>query len=199
METQANDTPAVPDELSTLKHRADMLGLQYHPSIGADKLREKIAAALADKPAETPATDTSAAAAASPTEQKIVAAQETESQRRARLKREANELIRINVMCMNPAKKEWDGEIITTGNSVVGTFKKFIPFNTADGWHVPRIIYEQLKARECQVFVVRKNPNGTKSRHGKLIKEFSIDVLDALTPAELSELARRQALAAAGA
>jgi len=32
-------------------------------------------------------------------------------------------------------------------------------------------------------------------RQGKLIKEFAIEVLDALTPGELHELAQRQAMA----
>ena len=37
-EIQSDDLP-VPDELTSLKQRADMLGITYHPSIGLDKLR----------------------------------------------------------------------------------------------------------------------------------------------------------------
>ena len=48
---------------------------------------------------------------------------------------------------MNPAKKEWTGEIMTVGNRVIGSVKKFIPFNADDGWHVPYIMYEQLRER----------------------------------------------------
>ena len=30
------------DELTLLKERADLMGIKYHPSIGVDKLREKV-------------------------------------------------------------------------------------------------------------------------------------------------------------
>ena len=47
-----NDLSAaeLPDELTTLKGRADLLGIAYHPSIGVEKLREKVKAALAGTP-----------------------------------------------------------------------------------------------------------------------------------------------------
>ena len=175
----------MPDELTALKARADMLGLKYHPSVGVDKLREKINAAMADdKPVE--------AEVATPV------AEETVGERRFRKRKEATELVRIRVSCMNPAKKEWDGEIITAGNSLVGTFSKFIPFTDAeDGWHVPRIIYNQLVQRQCQVFTTTRDGRGNSSRKGKLIKEFAIEVLPNLTVPELAELAQRQAMSKA--
>lgn len=174
----------VPDELTVLKARADMLGLKYHPSVGVDKLREKINAATAvDEPEEKAV---------------LVEPEETTSQRRFRKRKEATELVRIRVSCMNPAKKEWDGEIITAGNSLVGTFSKFIPFTDAeDGWHVPRIIYNQLVQRQCQVFTTTRDGRGNSSRKGKLIKEFAIEVLPNLTVPELAELAQRQAMSKA--
>jgi hypothetical protein len=179
-----NDVDLVQDEMATLKARADMLGLKYHPSIGIDKLREKIAAALS--------SETEQESEAAP--EVVAQVAETVNERRARKRKEANELIRIRLTCMNPAKKEWEGEILTVGNSVVGTFKKYIPFNADDGWHVPRIIYEQLLARECQVFTSTRDERGNTIRKGKLIKEFAIEVLPQLTLEELEELARRQAL-----
>ena len=96
---------------------------------------------------------------------------------------------------MNPNKKEWEGEIITAGNAGVGTFKKYIPFNADEGWHVPNIIYQVLKGRECQVFSTVTGPRGNKFRKGKLIKEFAIEVLPPLTEDELKDLAQRQAMA----
>lgn len=185
--TDSIELPKV-DEITTLKARADMLGISYHPSIGVEKLREKINAKLNDQPDPDSLVSSKAVETAK--------GEETDGQRRKRLKDEANELVRINVTCMNPAKKEWQGEIFTAGNSLVGTFKKFVPFNTTDGWHVPRILYEMIKARECQIFYTEKAKNGIAIRRGKLIKEFAIDVLPPLTKDELSELARRQAMAA---
>ena len=186
MNANENETTVVaPDELATLKSRADMLGVQYHPSIGLEKLREKVNGTLADKPLDSP-TSNSAASVGNPEV-------ETENQRRFRLKREATKLVRVNITCMNPAKKEWDGEILTVGNSEIGSIKKFVPFNTTDGWHITTIMLQMMRERKCQIFVTAKDDRGNKSRKGKLINEFAIEVLDPLTPAELAELAARQA------
>lgn len=188
--TQDAEQEEAPDALSTLKARADLMGISYHPSIGVEKLREKIAAKLDGKqePEEAPAAKKEKKAAA-------VQEEETEGQRQSRLKKEANELIRVRIQCMNPAKSEWEGEIFSIGNSLVGTIKKYIPFNADEGWHVPRMLLDMIKERQCQVFVTTTDSRGNKVRKGKLIKEFNIEYLDPLTPAELQELARRQAMA----
>ena len=112
-----------------------------------------------------------------------------------RRRKEANELIRIRVTCMNPNKREWDGEIFTTGNSTLGTLKKYVPFNADEGWHVPRAIYNQIIERQCQIFVTKKDSRGNTTKEGKLIKEFAVEVLPNLTVEELEELARKQAMA----
>lgn len=173
-----------PDELTALKARADLLGIKYHPSISLEKLRDKVNAAVSGE--EEAATEDAVA---------TTPAAETEDEMRVRLKREANELVRINVTCMNPAKAEWDGEIFTAGNSLVGSFTKYVPFNTTEGYHVPRIIYNQLVQRECQIFVTVRHPNGGQGKQGKLIKEFAIQELPMLTLDELHDLAQRQAMA----
>lgn len=172
----------VPDELTSLKARADLLGVKFHPSISLDKLRDKVNASV------------TVAEVAEP-EVTAEASEETVTQRRLRKRKEANELLRIRVACMNPAKKEWEGELFTAGNSLVGSFTKFVPFDTEDGWHVPRIIYEQIVQRQCQVFNTVRDARGNSSRKGKLIREFSIEVMPQLNEKELTELARRQAMA----
>lgn len=189
--SENTEVTIVQDELVTLKARADLLNITYHPSIGVEKLREKVAAALAD----APPVDASPAPPVAP----VAAAPEveTEPMRLRRMKRESLALIRIRITCMNPAKKDWEGEIITTGNSLIGTVSKFVPFNADDGWHVPHIIYQQLVERMCQIFVSKKQGKGTDSgdKQGKLIREFAIEVLPMLTQPELHDLAQRQALA----
>jgi hypothetical protein len=170
------------EELAALKQRADMMGVAYHPSIGLEKLREKVNAAIVGAPKEEEP------------EQVVEQNVESETARRNRLKQEAAKLVRIRVTCMNPGKAEWEGEIFSVGNSVVGSFTKYVPFNAPDGWHVPHIIYEQLINRQCQVFQTVSDSRGNKVRKGKLIKEFSVEVLPQLTAEELRELAQRQAL-----
>ena len=188
IEDTKEDEVVVQDELDALKARANLLGVKFHPSISLEKLREKVNAAVTSDGAATSEEE-----AKDPAEPK----QETIGEKRKRLKTEALKLVRIRLTCLNPAKKEWEGEIITVGNSLIGSVKKFVPFNADDGWHVPHVIYQQLKERQCQIFYTATDARGNKVRKGKLIKEFAIEVLPPLTKEELDELARRQAMAKA--
>ena len=179
-----NDTPLVQDELETLKARATQLGIRFHPSISLEKLRDKVTAAIEGL---EPVDDEPVEAAPAPVE--------TEGQAKARMKREALRLVRIRVTCMNPLKSEWEGELLTVGNTLIGTVTKFVPFNAEDGWHVPQIMLEMMQQRQCQTFYTVKNALGQKVRKGKLIKEFAIEILPDLTERELKDLAQRQAMA----
>jgi hypothetical protein len=187
----------VQDELTSLKARADMLGLKYHPSISLEKLRAKVNDFVTSTGPVDDADD-EALADAQPSKHaapSLVSVQETEGRKRLRLKKDAHRLVRIRVTCMNPAKKEWPGEIFTTGNAVIGSVKKYVPFNIEDGWYVPNVIYQMINDRKCQIFVNSKSKGGVQVRSGKLIKEFSVEVLPDLTEEELKDLAQRQAMA----
>jgi hypothetical protein len=178
-----------PSELDSLKARADIMGISYHPSIGVEKLREKVAAAMVGK-----ATNEATVA---PQNVPTKTAEESHAERMAALRNEQLALVRIRLTCMNPMKSEWEGEIFTVGNGLVGSITKYVPFNADDGWHVPKILLDTLQDRQCQIFVTVKSKNGVNVRQGKLIKEFSIEILPPLTEKELQELARRQAVAEA--
>lgn len=177
--TKDAELDQIPDDLTVLKERADKLGIAYHPSIKLDKLKEKINAELAKD-------DEPVIEMAAPVE-------ETETQMKRRLRDEARRLVRVRITCMNPAKKEWQGEIFTVGNAVVGTLRNYVPFNAEDGWHVPAIILQAMEDRMCQVFTTTKDSQGNSTRRGKLIKEFAIEYLPPLTEKELAELAAVQA------
>lgn len=203
-----NDEVVTPSELDSLKERADQLGITYHPSIGVDKLREKVNASLNPKtPEESPEPtkdegdtgkhETPGPAPVVQEDQAPVEQAESAAQFRLRKKKEASELVRIQVTNMNPNKRDYDGEIFSAGNTIVGTFKKYVPFDTE--WHVPRIILNMIKQRQCQVFVNRKDPRGGTVKEGKLIREYNVTELEPLTGAELKELAQRQAMAAGNA
>lgn len=169
------------DELTSLKSRADQMGISYHPSIGVDKLRDKVNAKIQgteEEPADEPVEAT--------------AVKESEQAFRLRKRQEAGQLIRIQVTSMNPNKSEWEGEMFTAGNSVVGTYKHYVPFNVE--WHVPRIIFNQIRDRQCQVFTT-KRVDGKTVREGKLIREFNVAELTPLTEEELKDLGRRQSMA----
>ncbi len=198
--TQQQPAEAEMNELETLKARADLMGIKYHPSTGIDKLKAKIDLQLSSDKAEvTPVTKTPVADKfAEPvvaTAEPITEKEFFEANFKLR-KQTAGSLVRVRVTCMNPAKKEWDGEIISVGSSKIGTYKKFVKFNTEDGWHIPFIIYEYLKERKCSVFFTEKDHLGQKIRKSKLVNEFNIEVMSALTPEELKDLAQRQAMEA---
>ena len=183
MSIDANeDVIDAPDELTSLKARADLMGVSYHPSISVAKLRDKVAGAIAGVKDE-------------PELAVMAPAVESEAVKNSRLRNDALELVRIRVSCMNPNKSEWEGEIFSVGNGLIGTQKKFVPFNNEEGWHVPRCIYDMIVSRECQIFVSKKDERGNTVRKSKIIKEFAVEVMPNLTADEMSELARRQAMA----
>jgi hypothetical protein len=191
----------VEDELETLKTRANMLGIKFHPSISLDTLRERVNSRIEKEVQPTPVNaqqyfdgNANSANSTDSTLVHSIAHVETENERRIRLKRDSIQLIRVKIACMNPAKKEWTGEVFTTGNALLGTIRQFVPFNNDEGWHVRKMIYQMMKEKECQIFTSKRDDRGNTVRKSKIIKEFSIEVMPQLTMAELAELAQRQAL-----
>jgi hypothetical protein len=189
-----DDSP-MENELETLKQRANLMGIQYHPNIGVVKLREKVNATLNDIPDtedDSSEKEKSAPAQKQADTTKVLSVEETKRLYHSRLRREANKLVRVRVTCMNPNKKNWTGEILSVSNAVIGTVKKFIPFNNEAGYHVPAVLLTLLKERQYQHFSQVKKPNGQKIAVAKLLPEFAIEVLNPLTKDELDNLKQRQ-------
>lgn len=181
MTEQINDEilETAQDELTLLKERADLMGIKYSPNIGLDTLRERINATLTSSK-QTPQGKST---------------KETVRDYHARLRRESNRLVRIRLTCMDPAKKSWPGEIITVANAVVGTVKKYVPYQDNEaGYHVPQIIYDFLKDRKYQAFKTVPGPKGRPIKKGYLANAYAIEELPPLTPQELKDLAQRQAM-----
>ena len=187
------------NELEALQNRCNMLGIKFHPKAGPDKLRAKIEAHLNSDTQGLSATDMaqleSEAKLFGKFMEKVLKpmthAQYLRETTQGR-KRESNRLVRIRIMCMNPNKKEWEGEIFSVGSAKLGTFKKYVPFGAEDGYHVPYIIYTHIRDRKYTQYYNARGPRGEKIRKGKLMPEFSVEVLDPLTEEERKELAQRQ-------
>lgn len=200
-ENQTGNQDVQESELDSLKRVATQMGISFHPNIKDEaKLREKIDAVRnaggdntpeqENDPELTPEPNT---APAEP-EAGPPAAEETKTQRRQRLLREATRLVRVRITCMNPMKSEWQGEIFTVGNRSIGNIKKFVPFETE--WHVPQAILNMIEERKYQMFyTVRDKRTGQTGRKGKMVKEFAIERLPDLTEEELHDLKQRQAMA----
>lgn len=114
-------------------------------------------------------------------------------------KKKAGKLVRCRITCMNPHKKNWTGEIVSVGSSHLGTYKKFIPYNSNEPYHIPWIIYQHMKERQCRIGTTQRLPNGQEVNRYKLINEYAIEVLDPLTQDELKDLAQRQAMSSGSA
>lgn len=119
---------------------------------------------------------------------------ESDGQKKNRLRREAQALVRVRVSCMNPLKKSLKGELICVSNRNFGTIQRYIPFNRE--WHIEKVLYDALVEREYMVFdrekTGRANIEVVTPRN---VPEFNIAVLPPLTKGELKDLAQRQAMA----
>jgi hypothetical protein len=183
-------TLQVTDGLLAARAEADRLGVRYHHRANEDTIRRLIAEASSSpsEPAQAvPAGGPKMGPGAVLTRKEY---EKAEAQKRAR---NAGRLRRVQITCMDPTKKNWDGEVITVSSRTMGTYKKFVPYNGLP-YHVPQAIYDELKSKKCTVFVNEKRGSET-FRKGVLIDKYSIVDLPDLTPAELDDLAKKQAMA----
>ena len=198
MPDEADLKDSMPSELDVLKQRADKMGLTYHPSIKALKLRAKIEAKLngtVEPVKEEPAPVAAKTIAEAGVDPRVGQdyPELTATERKQAMRRDAARLVRVVVNNNNPNKRDWEGEVYTVSNSVVGTHRKFVPFNNDAGWHVPNIIYKMMLEKECQIFVNGVDNQGRKTKVAKIIKELAVTLLDPLTDEEIDELAVVQA------
>lgn len=207
--------------LNVVQAQADVLGIDYHHRAGAEKIAGLVAAHLAANPQDAlklvPAEtlvdpelppehndlddsfieqpETKADGAPCPVKPMTpVEFRQTEEGNRVK---GIGALRRVQISCMNPMKREWPGEIISVGSAKHGTFKKFVPF-TGVPYHIPQIIYDALKERQCTLYRTERDERGNSRRVGYQTKEFNIVDLPPLTKEELEKLRKKQQLAKAG-
>jgi hypothetical protein len=157
------------EKLSMLKTEADQLGIVYAPTIGMETLKAKI-------------TERKLA------QEEFVAQQAEESPAalRARSIKEATALVRVRISTSNPDKQNRQGDWQQAGNNIIGTIRRYVPYNTI--WHVEQIL---LNAMQESFYQQRHGRLNAKHR---LVPEFVIEKLDAITPAEVAELKKIQNL-----
>jgi len=177
------------DELTHLKAKADTMGIKYASRIGVDKLREKINAKLNGESYEDGPDEEELG-----TKTKTLSKAEQVATIRKKMHKEQMFLVRLRISNLNPSKKELEGEYFTVVNKYLGAIRRFIPYGAAsdNGFHVPNIIYTQLKARKFNS-VRTKNKDGQIQVIQKWVPEFSLEVMEPLTLKELADLASSQA------
>ena len=179
----------MPREQTAVRDQADALGIKYHHNASDETIQK-----LIDSESEAGAPEgVLPLAECQPLDEKQF---QRRYPKQAANRKTAGRLIRCRIQCMNPAKKDWPGEIFSVGSAKLGTFKKFVPFNSPEPYHIPKIIYDMLVEKKCTVFYTERDERGNKIRKGRLVNEFAIEVLPPLTKEELSDLARTQALRA---
>lgn len=182
-------------DIGTLRAQADMLGIAYHPSLGAEKLQHRIESHLATLDA---GPDSEQLPEKASVMKEVVALTESEylDKQTQENRRNVGSLIRVRVQNMNPNKKDWPGEIVSVGSAKLGTFKKYVPFNSGEPYHIPKIIYDMLAEKKCSVFYNTEDRRGHKTRKARQINEYALEILPPLTQDEVDALAIKQAMAA---
>jgi hypothetical protein len=172
------------DALEMLKAKAETLGVSYSNRIGVDALRAKIADHIASTEAPAPSIDESAGDMSIP-------------KMRAAMKAREMKLIRLRITNMNESKSDLDGEIFCVMNKYLGIVKRFVPYGekTDEGWHVPYVIYKQLRDRKF-LQIKTKTVKGQIQVDTRWVKEFNLEIMDPLTETELKQLVTAQAAAA---
>lgn len=190
VQTSTEESTTV-DELTILKQRAKLMGIVFSNNIGLESLRAKIADAQEEKPAVVEETAKVNPLEEAPVEKKMTL--------RETLIAENMRLVRLRIVNLDPKKKDLPGEFFTVANEYLGTVTKFIPYGDATdgGYHVPYCLYKMM--RDKKFLSIRTKNDRNNSNQIKIEQrwaaEFSLDVLDPLTPDELRKLAIAQTAA----
>lgn len=176
-----DDVQALPQvsRMDSLKKKADAMGIKYKGNISEETLARKIETHLSNEKAEVEEDEEEVVA--KPT--KVIPHSERQRSQR---------LIRIVVHPVDPRRTQLDGEIVATGNSVIGMVSKYVPFNAEAGYHVPEIIYHQLKDTMFTEFYKIYDKDNNEVVKTRQKKAFIIEVLDPLTEDEIHDIAVRQ-------
>lgn len=178
-----------PTRMESLKAKADQLGIKYKSNISETALAKKIESVLND---ESTAKDESDADESEQDGEEEESKPKPKKLDKAAERKRSQKLIRVIVRPLDPRRTQLDGELVMTGNSVIGTTGKFVPFNIETGFHVPEIIYNALKDRTFTEFYTVEDAQGNEHTKSRQKKAFLIEVLDPLTESEIREIKIRQ-------
>jgi hypothetical protein len=178
-----------------LEEQAKLLGIDFHPNISDEKLRVRVKAAKEGSPIEGNTDDVIEPLDNKPAKEVVLIPQDqmvfTKELSRAEKIAEATQLVRVVVNCNDPAKKEWQGEVLEVGNGIIGEIKKFIPFGNP--WYVPKALIRMIEGKQYQKFYTRRDKHGNETRYGVNETAFNVSYIGNLDADELAALAKNQA------
>jgi hypothetical protein len=177
-------------QLIQARGQADQLGVKYHHNAKQETITQLIDDHL------SALNEAAAERLAEKVDDSIhpLTAIEYQKKTQKEARRHVGSLVRVRVQCHNPTKKSWAGEILSVGSAKLGTFKKYVPFDAEEGYHIPKIIYEMMKEKKCTIFLQVKDRFGNMISKGRQRNEYTIELLEPLTLSERDELRRKQQL-----
>lgn len=185
--------PSEEERLKMLKQRARMMGITFSNNISVETLQQKIADHQAGNTVADKTDVLDPAPAMVDPSRPAPAKKQT---LRQKLIDENMRLVRLRITNLDPKKKDLPGEVLTTGNNIIGTVRKYVPFGevTENGYHVPYILYKMMKARKfLNIRVIKdKTGRGNDRVESNYVPEFALEVLPPLTERELKQLAQAQ-------
>jgi hypothetical protein len=192
-ETQVN-------ELELLKNRAKLMGIPFSNNISVETLQAKIQAKMDEAVTPGPkVTATATISAANPTPNPLIGETPDKPRKKLTLRQYMRDtqmkLVRVRITCMDPKKKDLQGEILTVANEYLGTVRKYIPFGelTDEGYHIPFCLYTMLEQRKfLNIRTIKDRRTNTTRVEATWVREFAIEVLPQLTQAELTRLGNAQ-------
>ena len=111
--------------------------------------------------------------------------------RRKVIRLKALKLVRVRITNLDPSDAALESGLFTVVNKYIGKASRVVPYDV--DWHVEQILLNQIKNQQFALRKERKGGQiGVKQYDTKLVKKFSIEYLDDLTPAEKDALARSQ-------
>lgn len=164
--TTTQDNTSNVSELELLKQQADLMGIEYANNVNNRTLKKRIQEHLNQDD------------------------EEDNNAQLMELEKDNLKLLKILVTPMEAHKKDYQGEIFSCGNAVLGTVTKFVPFNVE--WLVPNILVKQIKQKEAQIFTSKRNEKGQDIVQAKMIKAYAVQELPLPTKEELEQLAKLQ-------
>lgn len=192
--TQDENLETIHDERALLLEQANKLGLKVSGNIGLETLRTRIKDHMEGNTSNDKDSEDEEEKQGEKPEATVKSL--TRAERIKAHRAEHLALKRIIVTCMDPSKKELEGEVFTIANKFLGKVSKFVPFGNEEGWHVPKVLVEDIKARRfTYVKTVRRNgvdvvvPESMKD-----MPAYAVMELPQLTAKELQELKQRQAM-----
>lgn len=183
-------TAVIRPRIDILKERARKMGITFSPNIGAETLAKKIADHDVDTQGIVSNLVEEAEADSIKTGKLVKPLSSRELSIRAR--KNAQQLIRVNVMPNDPMKAQMLGELIFAGNTQIGTLGKLIPFGTPKGYHIPVMLYKILKEKTFTFFIVKRDNFGNDIVRAVQRPAYNIEVLKPLSEKGIKRIADRQ-------